>query len=67
MKNANFASKGLTEILKVLITSRALREFTHTLKLPNLDLFAQGRLGCHRVRIGKVHCLTLSAALAALG
>ena len=64
MKNANFAPKGPTEILKVPKTSRAPREFTQTLKHPNLALFAQGR---HRVRIGKVHCLTLSAALAALG
>ena len=67
MKNANFAPKGPTEILKVPKTSRAPREFTQTLKHPNLALFAQGRQGRHRVRIGKVHCLTLSAALAALG
>ena len=67
MKNANFAPKGLTEILKVPRTSRATREFTHTFKHPILALFAQGRQGRHRVRIGKEHCLTLSAALAALG
>ena len=45
MKNANFAPKGLMEILKVPRTSRDPREFTRTLKNPNLALLAQGRQG----------------------
>ena len=67
MKNTKFAPKGLTEILKVPRATRDSREFIHTLKHPNLVLFAQGRQGRHRVRIGKEHCLTLLAAPAALG
>ena len=67
MKNANFAPKGLLEIMKVPRNSWAPREFNHTIKHPILALFVQGRQGRHRVRIGKEHCLTLAAALAALG
>ena len=45
MKNDNFTHKELTEILKVPRTSRDPREFTRTLKHPNLALKAQGRQG----------------------
>ena len=45
MKNDNFTPKELTEILKVPRTSRDPREFTSTLKNPNLALLAQGRQG----------------------
>ena len=37
-ENANFAPKGLMEILKVPRTTMAPREFTRTLKNPNLAL-----------------------------
>ena len=45
MKNDNFAPKVLMENLKVPRTSRDSKEFTHTLKHPNLAPLAKGRQG----------------------
>ena len=44
-EKCQLCSKGLMEILKVPRTSRAPREFTHTLKHPNLAPLAKGRQG----------------------
>ena len=45
MKNDNFAPKGLMENPKVPRTSRDPKEFTRTLKHPNLVALVKGRQG----------------------